>query len=133
MGYIGIGPIGASGEEIWNPIAVLDPPKCGSKPVIGVSNEIEDDSSRKGRKHYTYSSKGHPNPNIIFVKSSNPVEVDPTGTSMGEPCEKKKKVMKNTMKEISMFTSPMYAPISSRQNPRNSPKILGFGMSHDHL
>ena len=120
MGYASIGPIGASGEGIWNPIAVLDSPKFGGRPVFGVSYEIEDDSSRKDIKHYTCSSEGHPNPNIMFFKSSNLVEVDPTGidTSMGEPCAKKKKVMTNTMKAISMFTSPMYAPVASGQNPK---------------
>ena len=49
MGYAGIGPIGASGEGIWNPVPVPDPPKRGSKSIIGLS-EIEDDSSRKGKK-----------------------------------------------------------------------------------
>ena len=44
MGYAGIGPIGASGEGIWNLVPVPDPPKRGSKPIIG-SSEIEDDSS----------------------------------------------------------------------------------------
>ena len=46
MGYEGIGPIGASGGRIWNLVSVPDPPKRGSKPIIGLS-EIEDDSSRK--------------------------------------------------------------------------------------
>ena len=104
MGYVGIGPIGASGEGIWNLIAILDPLKFGSKLVIGVFDEIEDDSSRKERKYYTFSSKGHPDPNIIFVKSSKLVEVDPTstgtGTSTGEPCAKRQKVMTNTTKAI---------------------------------
>ena len=58
MGYVGIGPIGASGQGIWNPIAVQEPPKFGSKPVIGFSNKIEDDSSRKGKKHYISSFEG---------------------------------------------------------------------------
>ena len=49
MGYVGIGPIGASGDGIWNPIPVPDPPKRGSKPIIG-SSKIEDDSSKKGKK-----------------------------------------------------------------------------------
>ena len=44
MGYAGIGPIGASGEGVWNPIAVQESPKFGSKPVIGLSDDIEDDS-----------------------------------------------------------------------------------------
>ena len=91
MGYAGIGPIGASGEGIWNPVLVPDPPKRGSKPIIGLSDEIEDDSSRKGKKHYSSTSEGHPN--TLFVKSSNPVVVYPTdtstGTSMDEPCAKK--------------------------------------------
>ena len=50
MGYVGIGPIGASGQGIWNPIAVQEPPKFRSKPVIGFSDKIEDNSSRKGKK-----------------------------------------------------------------------------------
>ena len=54
MGYAGIGPIGASGEGIWNPISVPYPPKRGSKPIIGLS-KIEDDSSKKGKKYYTSS------------------------------------------------------------------------------
>ena len=86
MGYAGIGPIGASGEGIWNLVPVLDPPKRGSKPIIG-SSKIKDDSSEKGKKYYTSASEGHPN--TSFVKSSNPVVVDPTGTSMDEPCAKK--------------------------------------------
>ena len=49
MGYAGIGPIDASGEGIWNPITILDLPKFGSNLVIEVSDEIEDDSSRKGK------------------------------------------------------------------------------------
>ena len=49
MGYVGIGPIGASGEGIWNLVSVPDPPKRGSKPITGLSNEIKDDSSRKGK------------------------------------------------------------------------------------
>lgn len=134
MGYVGIGPIGASGEGIWNPIAVPDPPKFGSKPVSGLSNEIEDDSSRKGKKYYKCSSEGHPN--TIFVKSSNPVEVDTTDTatdtttSMSEPCAKKQKFMTITTKAISTVTSPMYALVASRQNPENSQKTVGFGTSH---
>ena len=106
MGYASIGPIGASGEGIWNPIAVQEQPRFGSKPAIGFSDKIEDNSSRKGKKIYICSSKGHPDPNIIFVKSSNLVEVDTTSTSIDtstsedEPCAKKKKVMiiKNTTK-----------------------------------
>lgn len=47
MGSIGIGPIGANGEGIWNPFAIPAPPKCQSKLVIGLSHKIEDDSSRK--------------------------------------------------------------------------------------
>ena len=27
MGYVGIGPIGVSGEGIWKLVSVLDPPK----------------------------------------------------------------------------------------------------------
>ena len=88
MGYVGIGPIGASGEGIWNLVPVPKPPKRGSNPIIGLS-EIEDDSS----KHYTSTSEDHPN--TLFVKSSNPIVVDPIGTgtdigtSMDEPCAKK--------------------------------------------
>ena len=37
MGYAGIGPIGASGEGIWNPVSVPDPPKRGIEPIIGLS------------------------------------------------------------------------------------------------
>ena len=40
MGYVGIRPIGASDEGIWNPITLLSPPKSGSKLVIGISHEI---------------------------------------------------------------------------------------------
>ena len=94
MGYVGIGPIGVSGDGIWNPVPVLEPPKRGSKPIIG-SSKIEDDSSKKGKKYYTSTSEGHSK--TLFVKSSNPVVVDPTstgtdtntGTSMDEPCAKK--------------------------------------------
>ena len=42
----------------------------------------------------------------------------------------------NTMKEISMVTPPMCAPVASGQNPKNSPKTpvtLGFGAVHLHL
>ena len=109
MGYAGIGPIGASGEGIWNPISVPKLPKRGSKPIIGLS-KIQDNSSRKGGKQYTSTSEGHPN--TIFVKSSNPVVVDPTSTSMDEPCAKKKKVMIIISHAMSIITSPMYAPIS---------------------
>ncbi len=52
MGYVGIGTIDASGEGIWNPIAVPNPPKSGSKTLIGLIDKIEDDSSRKGKKIY---------------------------------------------------------------------------------
>ena len=41
----------------------------------------------KREKNYTSASEGHPD--TLFVKSSNPVVVDPTGTSMDEPCAKK--------------------------------------------
>ena len=138
MGYAGIGPIGASGEGIWNPIVVPISPKCWRKLVIRFSDKIEDDSSRKGK-------------NIIFLvlkviliqiskkfKSSNLVDVNPTGTGTGtsevEPCAKKQKTMTitNTMKEISTVTPPMCAPVASGQNPENSPTTQGFGMSHDH-
>ena len=91
MGYVGIGPISESVEGIWNPILVPDPPKRGSKPIIGLSNETEDDSSRKEKKHYNFSSECHPN--TIFFKSSNPTVVDPSGTgtstSMDETYAKK--------------------------------------------
>ena len=48
---------------------------------------------KREKKHYTFASEGHPN--TLFVKSSNPVVVDPngtdtdTGTSMDEHCAKK--------------------------------------------
>lgn len=139
MGYVGIGPIGASGEGIWNPIPVPELPKRGCKPVIGLS-ENEDDSSGKGKKHYASTSEGHPK--TLFVKSSNPVVVDPTGTGTGigtgtgtgtsldEPCAKKQKVMTITPPPMSAVTSPIYAPVASVQNPENSPKTPGFGMGH---
>ena len=66
MDYVGIGPIGASGDGIWNPVPVPNPPKRGSKPIIG-SSDIEDDSTKKGKKHYTSAFEGHPN--TLFVKS----------------------------------------------------------------
>ena len=131
MGYASIGPIGASGEGIWNPVPVPELPKRGCKPVIGLS-ENEDDSSRKGKKHYTFASEGHPK--TLFVKSSNLVVVNPTGTgigtSMDETCAKKKKVMTITPLAMSEDTSPMYAPVASVQNLENSPKTPGFGMGH---
>ena len=131
MGYAGIGPIGASDEGIWNLVPVLDPPKRGSKKIVG-SSDIEDDSSKKGKKHYTFSYEGHPN--TLFVKSSNPVLVDPTGTStstsMDEPYAKNQKIMTITLQAMSAVTSAMYALVASIQNPKNSPKTLGFEMGH---
>ena len=38
MGYAGIGPIGASGEGIWNLVPKLEPPKRGCKPIIGIKS-----------------------------------------------------------------------------------------------
>ena len=93
------------------------------------------------KKHYISSSEGHPDTNIIFFKSSNLVDVDPTSTGTStsmsevEPCAKKKKVMTitNTMKAISMVTSPMCAPVASRQNIENIPKTPEFGAVHLQL
>ena len=125
LGYLGIGPIGATGEGIWDSVLVPNSPKRGSKPIIG-SSKIEYDSSKKGKKHYTSASKGHPN--TLFVKSSNPIVVDPTATgtgtdtstSMDEPCAKKQEIMAITPQEISAVTSAMYTPVASVQNPQNS-------------
>jgi hypothetical protein len=82
MSYAGIGPIGASGEGIWNLVPVPDPPKRGCKPIIGLS-ENEDDSSRKGKKYYASTFEGHPK--TLFIKSSNPIVVDPTGLALALP------------------------------------------------
>ena len=84
------------------------------------------------KKYYISTFEGHPN--TLFVKSSNPIVVDPTGTgtstSMDESCAKKKKLMKITPQVMLAVTSPIYAPAASVQNPKNSPKMPRFGMSH---
>ena len=89
---------------------------------------------KREKKHYTSAFEGHPN--TLFVKSSNPVVVDPTGTgtdigtSMDESCAKKKKIMIITPQEMSAVTLAMYAPVASVRNPKNSPKMPGFRMGH---
>lgn len=35
-----------------------------------------------------------------------------------------------TIEEMSIVISPMYAPVASGKNPKNSPKIPRFGMGH---
>ena len=35
-----------------------------------------------------------------------------------------------TLQEMSAVTTAMYAPVASVQNPKNSPKMPGFGMGH---
>ena len=134
MHYASIGPIGASGEGIWNLVPVPDPPKEEVNQSLDSLMRLKMIHLEREKKYYTSTSKGHPN--TLFVKSSNPILVDPTGTgtdtgtSMDESCAKKKKLMTITPQEMSAVISAMYTLVASVQNPQNSPKTPGFGMGH---